>query len=267
MSWVAVAVAGAAVVGSVASSRASSSAARSSQRGTDASINEQARQYDQTRQDFGQQRAIGGGATSLLSRLYGISTPGTPGEFDSQAYLAANPDVAASDWFRGNPEAHYQQYGQAEGRQAVYNGATPATQGGAPDMTAFTESPDYQFNLQQGQQAIDRSLAARGRTLSGAGVKEGVRYASGLASGQYSDYTNRLMQIAGLGSAATSATAGAGANMANANSQALLANGQNRANLTMQNSANINNQIQGGISNYMLQRYLGQQPPVAMTGN
>ena len=34
----------------------------------------------------------------------------------AQAYLQANPDVAADAWFKTNPLQHYNQYGKAEGR-------------------------------------------------------------------------------------------------------------------------------------------------------
>jgi hypothetical protein len=131
-------------------------------------------------------------------------------------------------------------------------------------MGAFFASPDYQFNLGEGQKAIDRSLAARGGALSGASVREGARYASGLASQQYGDYTNRLLTIAGLGSAATSNVAAAGQNMANNNSAAILNNANARASSYMTQAQGVNNAVQGGISNYLLQQYLSK-PPVTTT--
>ena len=42
-----------------------------------------------------------------------------PNSFDSAAYLAANPDVAASS-FAADPYSHYIQYGQNEGRQGFF---------------------------------------------------------------------------------------------------------------------------------------------------
>jgi hypothetical protein len=58
----------------------------------------------------------------------------------------------------------------------------------------FQQSPGYQFQLSEGQKAIDRSLAARGLGLSGASVKEGIRYATGLANQDYNNYFNQKQQ-------------------------------------------------------------------------
>ncbi len=283
---VAAAIIGGAVVGAGASAAASNQASKASQGSTNASIREQARQYDQTRDDFAPQRSLGNSSLDALSRLYGFARPS-----NAVATERANAQMLVGDtmlpagtttksvgngWYEvlhGGARIGTLRPGGANGQFINDTGAdigalqqqqdqqaqqTQQATTGAPDLGAFFESPDYQFNLQQGQQAIDRSLAARGRSLSGAGVKEGVRYASGLASGQYSDFTNRLLAMAGLGQAATTATAGAGANMANMNSNALLQNGTNRANIAMQNGANINNAAQTGISNWMLTKYLNQ---------
>jgi hypothetical protein len=256
MTWVAVAIGGSAVVGAGASVYAGNKAAGATNSATNASIGEQARQYNQTREDFAKQRGLGNSALDQLARLYGFATPATEGKFDPAAYLAANSDVAKNTYFAQNPEEHYRRYGVNEGRQGTFTGGTPGVAASAPDASAFFESPDYQFNLAEGQKAIDRSLVARGRGLSGAGVKEGVRYASGMASQQIGDFTNRLLTIAGLGNAATSNTVAAGQNMANNNSAALINAGNQRASTYGQTAAGVNNSVQGGISNYMLSQYL-----------
>lgn len=141
----------------------------------------------------------------------------------------------------------------AIGRLADVNGYNES---GTPNMSAFTTSPDYVFNLTEGQKAIDRSAAARGGLLSGAAVKEGTRYASGMASREYSAFIDRLMQQAGLGSTGIGASAAAGANAANVNSSALLNAGNARASAYMNNAANVNNSIQQGFENYTQRRYL-----------
>src|SRR5688572_29532588 len=75
MTWVAVAIGGAAVVGAGASAYAGRQAAGASRSATGASIDEQRRQYDQTRSDFAGQRSLGNSATDLLGRLYGFARP------------------------------------------------------------------------------------------------------------------------------------------------------------------------------------------------
>jgi hypothetical protein len=132
------------------------------------------------------------------------------------------------------------------------------TETGAPDMSAFIQSPDYQFNLQEGQKGIDRSAAARGGLLSGSAVKEGIRYSSGLASRENSAFIDRLMQQAGLGNTGIGQSAAAGANTASNVGNAAMNSGNARASIYNNTAANVNNSIQTGVSNRMLSRYLGQ---------
>ena len=209
MPWGAVA---GAVIGAYAADSAGKKSARASQQATDATVAEQARQYDQTRADFAPGRELGNSAILDIQKLFG-RTQNQDGTWSPQ---------------------------------------------GAPNMNVFFKSPDYQFNLDQGQQAIDRSLVARGRGLSGAGVKAGARFAQGLASNEFGNFYNRLASQAGLGQAATGATASAGANAANSISQAYMANGQNRASAYTMGAQGVNNAAQGALGNYMLSRYLNQ---------
>ena len=55
----------------------------------------------------------------------------------------------------------------------------------------FLNSPQYQFLLKQGQQALDRSAAARGMGYSGAQMKAAQQYGQDLASQQYDNEYNR----------------------------------------------------------------------------
>ena len=144
--------------------------------------------------------------------------------------------------------------------------APPAAGTGKPDMSAFFESPDYQFNLGEGQKAIDRSLVARGRALSGSGVKEGERYASGLASREYSSFMDRLLQQAGLGTTGIGASAAAGANATSNISQAFQNAGAARGSAYMTAGQGLNNAIQGGTGNLLLMKYLQTPTAYPMAG-
>jgi hypothetical protein len=84
-----------------------------------------------------------------------------------------------------------------------------------------TTNPAYQFQLQQGQRALDSSAAARGMGYSGAQMKASQQYGQGLASqeydkqynrasGEFGDYYNRLSGLAQGGQQATSALSNAG---------------------------------------------------------
>ena len=63
----------------------------------------------------------------------------------------------------------------------------------APTLAQAQQTPGYQFTLQQGEQAINNSAAAKGGLLSGATLKDLLSYGQGLASTTYQqDYNNAL---------------------------------------------------------------------------
>ena len=71
----------------------------------------------------------------------------------------------------------------------------------------LTQDPGYQFQLQEGQKALDRQLAAQGLGQSGAAIKAAAQYSQGLADQTYQDAYNRWLasrsqNISGLGSLA-----------------------------------------------------------------
>lgn len=75
-------------------------------------------------------------------------------------------------------------------------------------MSDFVTDPGYAFRLSEGQQAIDRSAAARGGTQSGAALKAAARYGQDMGSQEYGNAysrynTNRTNRLAPLGSIAT----------------------------------------------------------------
>lgn len=113
--------------------------------------------------------------------------------------------------------------------------------------------PGYQFGLNQGQQALDRRVAAMGGRVSGAALKAAARYGTDYASTGYNaeyqrrqDRLNRLSALAGLGQTATAGSAAAGQNAANQISALTQSRGdtQGAARLVQGNIwANAGNQI------------------------
>lgn len=88
-----------------------------------------------------------------------------------------------------------------------------------------TNNPQYQFLQKQGQQALDRSAAARGMGYSGAQMKASQQFGQGLASQQYDkeydrasqefgNYYNRLAALAQGGQQAATTTGQQGAQYA-----------------------------------------------------
>lgn len=80
---------------------------------------------------------------------------------------------------------------------------------GTADMSAFTQSPDYQFRLGEGLKGIQGSAAASGGLFSGAAGKAINNYAQNTASQEFDNYLNRLFGITGIGQNAATGIANA----------------------------------------------------------
>lgn len=290
MTWVATAIIGGSLISAGSAAYGSRQAGNAAQRGADRATAESGRQFDLIRSDTAPLRGVQGSALDTLARLYGWAPPSQAAGLErSQApMLVGDTELPAGTTTKSVGNGWYEvsyngqrigtlRPGGANGQfindtgadipalmeqQRQANQAQTAAAGGAPDMGAFFESPDYQFNLGEGQKAIDRSLAARGRTLSGAGVREGVRYASGMASGEYNNFVNRLLTTAGLGTTGVTTSANAGMTHAGNVGAAQIGAANTRASGYMTTAAGVNNAVQGGTSNLLLSRYLNQ-PSVA----
>lgn len=109
----------------------------------------------------------------------------------------------------------------------------------------FEASPGYQFQLEEGNKALERAAAARGLNLSGATLRESGRFNQGLANQEYGTHLNRLASLAGAGQTAVGQQMSAGSNYASAVGQNNYAAGQARAS----GYQGVNNAIQGGLNN------------------
>lgn len=285
MSWGAVIAGGAALVGGAIASDGAKDAARAQGRAGDAAINEQRRQFDQTREDYAPYRQVGVGALGQLAALYGLPTyqaPPKPLSFD--AWSSQNPvdpvqntgipiaDRMRNRTFDGDRQRQYQDYvtnfnvGQEmSGRTFDANGnliSDPKIDNGsrpAPDFSSFFASPDYQFALDQGRQTVERSAAARGGLNSGNTLKALTEYGQGMASQQYGNYANRLAALAGIGQTATNSVAGYGSNMAGNVGNLMVGQGNARAS-GIADRANILGGTLGAIGGLAYDRF-GTQPP------
>ena len=128
-------------------------------------------------------------------------------------------------------------------------------------MTELEQDPGYKFRLEQGQRALDNSVAARGMNLSGAQLKGAADYNSGMASQEYGNAYSRYMDryktlsnMAESGSGAANKLAGyageRGANKANIYTGA----GTNTANLETQRGK-IKADIVGGYGGAVEEAY------------
>ena len=137
------------------------------------------------------------------------------------------------------------------------------------DTSAILKNdPSYQFRLKQGQQALDRSTAARGMGYSGAQMKAAQDYGQGMASTEFGNYYNRLAGLAQGGQQAAGSMAQAGGQYANnaSNTFGNLSNAQTgilgqQANARASGYAANANAISGGLNSltnlYGMSKYGG----------
>lgn len=97
------------------------------------------------------------------------------------------------------------------------------------NYAGFQQTPGYQFQLQQGQSAVNAQAGARGGLNSGATLQALSGFNQGLANQEYGNYYNRLAGLVGVGSSAAGNQAAAGQNYANGASNAIGAAGNAQA--------------------------------------
>jgi hypothetical protein len=107
-----------------------------------------------------------------------------------------------------------------QGPVAGGDGTATGGSGQPGDFSRFFTSPDYQFRFNEGNRAVEQS-GALGRTglFSGATGKALTDYGSNIAAGEWGNYVNRLMDMAGIGERSQGQLSQVGTNTANQNSQ------------------------------------------------
>lgn len=112
----------------------------------------------------------------------------------------------------------------------------------------FTQTPAYQFPLQQGNLALNRQLASAGLTSSGGALKDAIGYNQGFASQGLNSYMGQLAGLAGSGQNAAGALAGFG-NTASQNIGGLQTyTGNAQGNGLLGQAAGLNKAVSGGIA-------------------
>jgi hypothetical protein len=135
----------------------------------------------------------------------GIAAAGSIGASAIGAHAAgsaADKQIAAEK----EAQAQFQPFQQAGA--SVLPGLTQTVASGGAAVAPFTgqftppnvtDDPGFQFRLQQGQQAIERSAAARGGLTSGGTLKALEQYSQGLASDEYANAYARALTQYGIG--------------------------------------------------------------------
>ena len=109
----------------------------------------------------------------------------------------------------------------------------------------YEQSPGYQFQLEQGQRAIDNSAAASGQLFSGATQKAQLQFGQGMAAQDYGNWLNRLQGLSAMGQNAASGTGAAAAQFGQMGGSAL----GNQGNAMMSGAIAGGNAVNSGIQN------------------
>jgi hypothetical protein len=114
-------------------------------------------------------------------------------------------------------------------------------------MQNFQQDPGYAFRLKEGQQALDRSAAARGGLISGGALKAAQRYGQEMGSQEYMNAFNRyqterasrlqpLQSLTGMSQTTANTLGTAGSNMAGNIGNAYMQQGVNQGNALLAGS-------------------------------
>lgn len=245
MTWVAVAVAGGAVVGAVVSNNNTNKAVDAQRDAADQANKTQTDQYNQTRADNTPWRDRGNAAGDRLNYLLGLGSPSS-----------SSSDANGSTW---------------GGMRSREIGASSGNANGSPNdpaygslmrnfgLSDFQKDPGYEFRLQEGMNGINNSAAAHGGLLSGATLKALDQYNQNFASNEFQNAYNRfntnklnqfnmLSGVAGTGQVANSLLAQAGQNMANNVSENIMGAGNARASAYQGQARAWNNALGTGVN-------------------
>lgn len=150
------------------------------------------------------------------------------------------------------------------------------------DSSNLASDPGYQFQLQQGQNALDRKAAAGGGFYSGQALEGASTFNQGLASTAFGDAYNRqfnayqtqrsnelnpLQALAGQGQSSANTTGQIQTNGANSMASLLTgnANAQGAASIAQGNA--ISNGLNNGITNWQRANYMNQLNSPGVVGS
>jgi hypothetical protein len=123
----------------------------------------------------------------------------------------------------------------------------------------FTADPGYNFRLQQGQQALERSASATGSLFNGGTLKDLTQYNQDFASNEFGNAYSRFQQnratkfnqlasIAGLGQQAVDTGVAAGTQTSNNIANTTVAGITGAANARASGYGNIASSVNGGLN-------------------
>jgi hypothetical protein len=148
-------------------------------------------------------------------------------------------------------------------------------------FSALSNSPGYQFSLQQGLNAVNQSGAARGLLNSGATIKNATQYGQGLAQSTLGTYLQNLFSLGQSGQNAAGTLGQIGSNTgsqlgvtllngANGQANSLLAGAQGQAGSILTGAQGQSDSLlrgAGGAANALYSGTAGQADSLLQGGN
>ena len=196
--------------------------------------------------------AVGG---SVISGIMGSSAARRAGEAQAAAIREA---TALQREMYNTSRKDLSQYREVGGR---YTGELDRSM---PELTKsftmsdFNKDPGYDFRMEEGAKALERSASARGGLMGGAAGKAMSRYGQDYASNEYSNAYNRfnsdrdqrfskLSSLANMGQSAAAGSAQAAQNFGNQAGQNIIGGGSAQAASAIAGSNAWSGAIEGGI--------------------
>ena len=203
-------------------------------------------------------------------------------QFDTAAYLRANPDVAANPFWAQNAEQHFLQYGATENRQPFYTtgGALQEQQtllglNGADAqrsaMSQIESSPYFSGLVKQGENAILQNASATGGLRGGNTQAALAQFRPNMLAAAIDQQYQRLGGMVNIGQNAAAGVGNAGQAMANNTGQLLQQGGAAQAGgILGQARANVQG-VQGlasafGTAAPVIAGYMNQTSGITGTG-
>lgn len=152
-----------------------------------------------------------------------------------------------------------------QGEKALYGYMGELGYGPSDFQSKFTETPAYQFQVEQGERGVLNNLSALGMKDSGAALKSLERFRQGLAAQEYGNYLNRLAGVANVGQTQSSALAGIGSQYAQGMANTIAGEGAARASGYV-GSANALIQGMNSAANFLGQAFGNRFPPAPGAG-
>lgn len=162
---------------------------------------------------------IANAANAAATGATTAATTGAAGVTGAQATGAGAVTGAA-----GTSNANLNPYAAAGATAATQLNDVAANGNQQPTLQQLQISPAYQFQLQQGEDALNRSAAAQGGAVSGGDVKSTENFAQGMAGTAYENafnnfetaQQNNVQNLTGIANAGQNATISQNANTMNA---------------------------------------------------